>query len=50
MGSGWFSIRNKLNGLDRKHKPSKSMKVKEDLKAPSEGIPSSKRIETAADT
>lgn len=36
-------MRNKVYGLNRKHKPSKS------LKAPSEGIPSSKRTDDVVD-
>lgn len=43
-------MRNKVDGLNRKHKPSKRMKVTEDLKATSGRIPSSKRTEDAADT
>lgn len=42
-------MRNKVYGLNRKHKPSKRMKVRGDLKAPSEGIPSSKRTDDVVD-
>lgn len=43
-------MRNKVDGLNRKQKPSKRIKLTEDLKATSGGIPSSKRTEDAADT
>lgn len=43
-------MRNKVDVLNRKHKPSKRVKVTEDLNATSGGIPSSRRTEDAADT